>query len=143
MKNIFITLIVISAVFISACTKQTLYITPQATGYIYDSVTKKPLSNLSGNVGFSGLTSDESSRIQLKEDGSFVIKPFIKNYYYFHPNTKIYDEYPLDIFIDIKKHKIKIIDYTSFAWEQIPKNLSGTYNYRKIDLGVIYLDPEK
>ncbi|MEN8282353.1 hypothetical protein [Acinetobacter gerneri] len=143
MKNFKLFLILFFSLSLIACEKKTLYFTPEATGYIYDSVTKKPINNLTANVGFDGLTAIKDSQIKLESGGKFTLLPVVKEFYIFSPNTQKYNDIPPYIYIGVQPYSPKVIDYSEFSWKQLPANLSGTYNYRKINLGIIYLDPEK
>ncbi|BFM87733.1 hypothetical protein JUNP586_2175 [Acinetobacter baumannii] len=63
-----------------AVQKKILYLTPEATGYLYDSKTKEPLHNVNGYIGFY-LPDEKSTTIKVNNDGSFTIKPLIKEYF--------------------------------------------------------------
>ena len=56
---------VLSVLALPACTKNTLYFTPEVTGYIYDSRTHKPLSDQTGYMGFNGRTDSDNAKINL------------------------------------------------------------------------------
>ena len=141
MEKIFIIFVISSAALTAACTKQTLYLTPEAKGYIYDSVTKKPLNNFSGNMGFNGLTRNESDKIKSSTDGGFIIPAVLESYYLLRPNTMNFER-PPELYISADGYKSKVIDYSKIYWEQVPSEKRGYDHYREIDLGIIYLDPE-
>ena len=122
--------------------KKTIYLTPEVTGYIYDSVTKKPLSNLSGHVGFF-LPDNNTPNIKLDIDGRFTIKPIIESYYFIRPNVRKYSYIPPQIYIYLPNYQGKILDYSQFSWKQIPSESRGYSHFKKINIGIIYLDPEK
>lgn len=141
-----ITLLIISFIcFLStACSKTTLYLTPEAVGYIYDSKTRKPLINQTGNMGFSGLTNGKDEQVILKEDGSFSIPAVTDSYYFIRP--KVGGQYaspPPEIFIYFKGYETKIIDYSDAYAKQVPEEKSSFSHYNKINLGIIYLYPKK
>ena len=141
-----ITLLIISFICLlsTACSKNTLYITPEAVGYIYDSKTYKPLINQTGNMGFSGLTNAKDEKVILKEDGSFSIPAVTNSYYFIRP--KVGGQYvspPPEISIYFKGYETKIIDYSNTYAEQIPEGKSSFSHYKRINLGIIYLDPKK
>ena len=91
MKKFRLFLILFFSLSLIACEKKTLYFTPEATGYIYDSVTKKPLSSQIGKIIFEGFSDDDVIGIKLNQDGSFTLQPITKSYYFFQPNVRIYD----------------------------------------------------
>lgn len=125
-----------------ACTKHTLYFTPEIVGYIYDRRTKLPLANQTGEMGFNGQTSDKDAQVKLKADGHFTIPSVRKTYYFIKPNTRKHSYLPAEIFINFKKYDSKILDYSNVYVEQVPE-LKSNFSYsKKIDLGIIYLDPE-
>ncbi|MCH4244818.1 MAG: hypothetical protein LKF90_11505 [Acinetobacter gerneri] len=126
-----------------ACKQKTLYFTPEATGYIYDSVTKRPLSNKIGYLGFNGSTPSSASIIKLEANGHFTIPAVTSSYYFIRPNVRQYMDAPAEIFISYDNYEKKILDYAPFIWKQVPERQSGFSYYKKINLGIIYLDPEK
>ncbi|ENU23085.1 hypothetical protein F993_02233 [Acinetobacter proteolyticus] len=126
-----------------ACTKHTLYFTPEIVGYIYDRRTKLPLANQTGEMGFNGQTSDKDAQVKLKADGHFTIPSVRKTYYFIKPNTRKHSYFPSEIFISFKGYEFRSFDYSSAYVEQVPEGKSNFNHYKKIDLGVIYLDPEK
>lgn len=123
--------------------KKTIYLTPEVTGYIYDSVTKKPLSNQIMNIGFNGLSSMGNSKVKLNIDGSFTINPITKTYYFFRPSTNIYNMVPAEIFFYAPKYDPFKIDYAIFYSTQVPDESRGYSHFSKINLGIIYLEPKK
>lgn len=143
MKNyILFFFLIISLFSISGCAEKTLYLTPEATGYIYDSKTKKPLKNVGGYIGFF-LPDEKSTFIEIDNDGHFSINPITKTYYFFEPNVVDYTHLPPVIYISFKHYENKKIDYSKAYTEQIPEGKSSFEHYKTIDLGVIYLDPIK
>lgn len=132
----------LSVLALPACTKNTLYFTPEVTGYIYDSKTHKPLSNQTGNMGFNGRTDSDNAKINLKSDGSFTIPAVTATYYFIRPDVKQYTNFPSEIFISFKNYQPKIIDYSEEYNRQVSEDKSSFSHYKKIDLGEIYLDRE-
>lgn len=113
MKNyIYFICMVLSVLALPACTKNTLYFTPEVTGYIYDSKTLKPLSNQTGDMGFNGRTDSDNAKINLKSDGSFIISAVTSTYYFIRPDAKLYTNFPSEIFISFKNYQNKTIDYS-------------------------------
>ncbi|MEQ1066590.1 hypothetical protein ABLB96_10970 [Acinetobacter sp. XH1741] len=141
-KYILFIYILLSLLALPACTKNTLYFTPEVTGYIYDSKTHKPLSNQNGDMGFNGRTDSDNAKINLKSDGSFTIPAVTATYYFIKPDVKQYTNFPSEIFISFKNYQPKIIDYSETYNQQVPEDISSFSHYKKIDLGKVYLDPE-
>ncbi|MFW1840639.1 MULTISPECIES: hypothetical protein [Acinetobacter] len=141
-KSILFFSLVVIVLVTPACTKHTLYLTPEVVGYIYDRKTKQPLVKQGGEMGFNGQTSDKDAQIELKADGHFTIPSVRKTYFFIKPNTRKYSHLPAEIFISFKGYDSKIIDYSNVYAEQVPE-LKSNFSYsKKIDLGIIYLDPE-
>lgn len=134
--------IFLSVLALPACTKNTLYFTPEVTGYIYDSKTHKPLSNQTGDMGFNGRTDSNNAKINLKSDGSFTIPAVTATYYFIKPDVKQYTNFPSEIFVSFKNYQPKIIDYSEAYNQQVPEDMSSFSHYKKIDLGKVYLDRE-
>ncbi|MDQ9010373.1 hypothetical protein RFI36_12290 [Acinetobacter gerneri] len=142
MKQFRLFLILFFSLSLIACEQKTLYLTPETKGCLYSSETTKPLSHLIGHVGYS-LADDNTFATKLDNNGCFIISPKTKCYYYIEPNVQKYSEIAPQIYIYFESFQPKSIDYSKFVWQQVPENISGTYNYRKINVGIIYLDPEK
>lgn len=142
MKKILIILLIGCAIFFSvSCTQKKIYITSEMTGYIYNNVTKKPLNgNNIGEISFNGI--DKAQKITLKDDGSFTLNPLIESYYFIRPNTEVYGMLPPEIYLDFEKFKIKEVDFSQEHFERIPEEKMEFRSYKKIDLGIIYLEPE-
>ncbi|WP_407504366.1 hypothetical protein [Acinetobacter baumannii] len=141
-KYILFIYVILSVLALPACTKNTLYFTPEVTGYIYDSKTHKPLSNQTGDMGFNGRTDSNNTKINLRSDGSFTIPTVTATYYFIKPDVKQYTNFPPEIFLSFKNYQPKIIDYSEAYNQQVPEDMSSFSHYKKIDLGKIYLDPE-
>lgn len=133
---------VLSVLALPACTKNTLYFTPEVTGYIYDSRTHKPLSDQTGYMGFNGRTDSDNAKINLKSDGSFTIPAITATYYFIRPDVKEYTNSSSEIFISFKNYQPKIIDYSEAYSRQVSEGKSSFSHYKKFDLGKIYLDRE-
>ncbi|HEM7308754.1 hypothetical protein [Acinetobacter baumannii] len=133
---------ILSCLIASGCTKKILYLTPEITGYIYDSKTHKPLSNQSGDMGFNGRTDSDNAKVNLKSDGSFTIPAVTATYYFIKPDVKQYTNFPSEIFVSFKNYQPKIIDYSEAYNQQVPEDMSSFSHYKKINLGKIYLDHE-
>ena len=144
MKKIIIQMFLIFffTTFIVACTKKTLYLTPEVHGYIYNSITKKPVSNTKVIMGFNGLTDNNAPSVLLNKEGEFVIPAVTTTYYYLKPNVRKYSA-PPEIYISTDYYQSKILDYSNFYGKQVPEERSGYSYFNKIDVGIIYLDPEK
>ncbi|MEN8282356.1 hypothetical protein [Acinetobacter gerneri] len=142
MKKYKIYLIILSLIFLTSCKKNTLYFTPETKGCLYSSETKKPLSHLIGHVGYS-LTDDNTFATKLDINGCFIIAPKTKIYYYIKPNIRKYRGIEPTIYIYIENFQPKSIDYSEFIWKQVPDESRGYSHFKKINVGIIYLDPEK
>jgi len=141
-KDYFIFYMICIILITPACTKHTLYFTPEVVGYLYDSKTKKPFVKKVGEMGFNGRTNDEDAKIKLNKDGGFVIPAVSQTYYFIKPNTQKYTNFPSEIFISFKGYEFRSFDYSSAYVKQVPEGKSNFNHYKKIDLGVIYLDPK-
>ncbi|MDC5189018.1 hypothetical protein NRA34_03980 [Acinetobacter baumannii] len=141
-KYILFIYVILSVLALPACTKNTLYFTPEVTGYIYDSKTHKPLSNQTGDMGFNGRTDSNNTKINLRSDGSFTIPTVTATYYFIKPDVKQYTNFPPEFFLSFKNYQPKIIDYSEAYNQQFPEDMSSFSHYKKIDLGKIYLDHE-
>ena len=125
-----------------SCTKKIIYLTPEITGYIYDKNSKKPLVNHKGYISFT-LPTDKNPKVSLSSSGGFIIYPLKKEYYMFSPDVSAYKDFPLQMFIYIEGYDGEILDYSKFFLEQVPKEKIGFDSYNKVEVGKVYLDPEK
>ncbi|MFX7283776.1 hypothetical protein ABTI93_18495, partial [Acinetobacter baumannii] len=123
-KYILFIYVILSVLALPACTKNTLYFTPEVTGYIYDSKTHKPLSNQTGDMGFNGRTDSNNTKINLRSDGSFTIPTVTATYYFIKPDVKQYTNFPPEIFLSFKNYQPKIIDYSEAYNQQFPEDMS-------------------
>lgn len=142
-KKASIILIFFMTFFLTSCVQKEIYLTPEVTGYVYSSITNKPLSGKNGLIGFNGLTPNNAPNIALNSDGSFTLKPIIKKYYFFRPDMNNYAKMPSLIYISIDGFKVKDIDYSEEKYKKIPVDNKEFRHYKKIELGVIYLDKEE
>ncbi|MEB6480094.1 hypothetical protein [Acinetobacter vivianii] len=140
-KSIIVILLIVIFSSVS-CSKKTIYLTPEVTGFIYDSNSKEPLGNKKGYISFS-LPTEKTPKQSLKSSGKFVIYPLKKEYYIFKPDISSYKDVPLQIYIYIDGYEGEILDYSKFFWRQVPKEKIGFYSYNKVEVGKVYLDPEK
>ena len=122
---------VLSVLALPACTKNTLYFTPEVTGYIYDSRTHKPLSDQTGYIGFNGRTDSDNAKINLKSDSSFTIPAITATYYFIKPDVKEYTNFPSEVFISFKNYQPKIIDYSDAYSRQVSEGKSSFSHYKK------------
>jgi len=143
MKKIIILLFLFYTVIVStACTKKEIYLTPEITGYLYDSSTKKPLNSKVGLIGFNGLTPSDAPDVTLNSDGSFILKPITKTYYLVKPNLQKYAQMPSSIYISFNGFNAKEVDLSNEKFHKISSNNEDFRYYRKINLGIIYIDPQ-
>ncbi len=143
MKNSSIIFCIIITVLLSACTKKTIYLTPEVHGKVYDSVSKKPLPRNHAKIGFDGLTGYEAPPIILKADGGFILPAVTKTYFFIRPNVKKYDFVLPQIYAGAENYQYKIIDYSPFYIKQVSEERSGYSYFNKINIGIIYLEIEK
>lgn len=132
---------VLSVLALPACTKNTLYFTPELTGYLYDSKTKEPLHNANGYISFY-LPDEKSTTIKISNDGSFTIRSLTKEYFFIEPSMDDYTNLPSLVYISFKNYRNKTIDYSEKFNEQVPEEKANFEHYKKTNLGKIYLDRE-
>ena len=143
MKNSSIIFCVMIALLLSACSKKIIYISPEIHGKVYDSVNKNPLHRNNAKIGFEGLTPDYAPSIMLKDDGGFVLPAVTETYFFLRPNVRKYDLILPKIYVGADNYQYKIIDYAPFYSEQVDEEKSGFSYLTKLDVGIIYLEPEK
>ena len=142
MKNSSIIFCVMIAFLLSACSKKIIYISPEIHGKVYDSIQKKPIHKNS-RIGFDGLTPDSAPPIMLKDDGSFVLPAVTETYFFLRPNVRKYDLILPRIYVGADNYQYKFIDYSPFYSKQLASKNRGFSYFNKIDVGIIYLEPEK
>lgn len=120
------------------CSEKTLYIEPEINGQLFDIKTNKPIANQKGYISFY-LNDTNGNNVETKVDGSFKVEPLIEKYYYFEPNLK--DLYPSTGQLYIKYHGYKLKNYEYV--QQYPNSNQDSKTYKKVNVGVIYLEPEK
>lgn len=140
-KYIIFFFLIISFSLASGCTRKILYLTPEVTGYLYDSKTKEPLHNVNGYISFY-LPDEKSTTIKISNDGGFTIKPLTKEYFFIEPSLDYYTNLPPLVYISFKNYHNKTIDYSEHFNKQVPEEKANFEHYKKIDLGKIYLDRE-
>ena len=138
-KYIIFFFLIISFSLASGCTRKILYLTPEVTGYLYDSKTKEPLHNVNGYISFY-LPDEKSTTIKISNDGSFTIRPLTKEYFFIEQSMDDYTNLPSLVYISFKNYKNKTIDYSEKFNEQVPEEKANFEHYKKINLGKIYLD---
>lgn len=140
-------LIILSLVFLgltsTACTKKILYLTPAVEGYVYENVSKKPIKEQFGVLGFNGLTGENAPKIKIEKNGHFEIAPVTKSYYFIRPNVLKYNSMPPEIYIEFDGYEGKVIDYSKFYGEQVSQDKTGFQYYKKININIVYLDREE
>ena len=142
MKNSSIIFCVMIAFLLSACSKKIIYISPEIHGKVYDNIQKKPIHKNS-RIGFEGLMPDNAPSIMLKDDGGFVLPAVTETYFFLRPNVRKYDLILPKIYVGADNYQYKIIDYAPFYSEQVDEEKSGFSYLTKLDVGIIYLEPEK
>lgn len=132
--------IFVLALFLSSCTPNIYYVKPELIGKLYDSKTKKPISR---KMGFISFYLNEEGQVQTNEKGQFKINAVARKYYFIEPNMQEISMSAPQIYINFKGYKPEIIDYSERG---IPENTQpnpGAKKIEKVDIGIIYLEPEK
>ena len=70
-KYIIFFFLIISFSLASGCTRKILYLTPEVTGYLYDSKTKEPLHNVNGYISFY-LPDEKSTTIKISNTKKII-----------------------------------------------------------------------
>lgn len=125
-----------------ACTPKNYYLKPEVNGQVFDSRTKAPITNAEGYIGYD-LGLDESKKIKTDHTGSFKITPRAESYYIFAPNLKKMSNSAPQIYINFKGYLTKTYDYSNGKPLEDIKENPGARILEKIDVGIIYLEPEK
>nr|WP_277603498.1 hypothetical protein [Acinetobacter dispersus] len=123
-----------------ACTPKNYYLKPEVCGQVFDIKTKKPISSREGYIGYS--LNDDTS-IKTDEHGRFKITPKAESYYFFRPNLKKLSLSAPQIYINFKGYLTKTYDYSNGKPLEDIKENPGARILEKIDVGIIYLEPEK
>ncbi|MDC4442337.1 hypothetical protein OHV35_02785 [Acinetobacter baumannii] len=142
-KTITLLLFFCMTVTLTACSQKEIYLTPEVTGYVYNNATKEPLRQQEGFIGFNGLTPNDAPELVLNKDGSFTLKPIAKKYYFFKPDMHEYSNMAALIYISFDGFKVKDIDYSEEKYKRIKADEGEFRPYKKVNLGVVYLNPEK
>ncbi|MFW1645384.1 hypothetical protein ACNPQK_20070 [Acinetobacter guillouiae] len=126
--------------FITACTPKEYYLKPELYGQLVDNITKKPIANKEGYIGYS-LSEDKT--VKTDQQGKFKITPKAESYYIFKPNLKKLSASAPYIYISFDGYESKSFDYSNIkSINEIDSN-PGARILEKGDVGIIYLDPEK
>jgi len=88
-----------------------------------------------------GLTPNDAPELVLNKDGSFTLKPIAKKYYLFKPDMHEYSNMAALIYISFDGFKVKDIDYSEEKYKRIKADEGEFRPYKKVNLGVVYLDP--
>ena len=129
----------IFTIALSACSQEKIYTKPELVGELYDSKTKRPIINTEGYVDFY-LGEKEGSKLKTNNEGEFYVKPRYKAYF-FHAKIDESIVGAPQIYISLKGYSFKTYDY-SIKYQEQNKN-TDPMGLAKVDVGVIYLDPEK
>lgn len=125
-----------------ACTPKNYYLKPEVNGQVFDSRTKAPITNTEGYIGYD-LGLDENKKIKTDHTGSFKITPKAEPYYFFRPNLKKLSLSTPQIYIFFEDYEPRIVDYSNGKSLEDIKENPGARILEKIDVGIIYLEPEK
>lgn len=137
----FIVIIMFCSIFFVACTQNKIYIEPEVTGKIYSSHNKLPIKNTVGYIAFY-LNDDKENYIKTNNDGEFYLKPSVEKYILIKPNLKDLYQGTGQIYVKFDGYKLRIFDYSKNHQEQNPNPNPGGKNLEKVNVGIIYLDPE-
>ena len=136
-KIITASFLLILLISFSSCTKKTIFLTPEAIGYLYNNQTKKPIANYNGYIGYDTSRSNHNF-ITTDSKGKFKIPSEEINYYIIKPNLTKWNMSAAHIYIQFPGYMTKIYDYSKEV-----QNINSDYKLGKINLGVVFLDPEK
>ena len=123
----------------ASCTQKTVFFTSEFSGYVYDNKTKLPLKNKLGYIGVNGILSDPDTK--LDANGKFFIPAKTEKYYLKKPPVD-YANSTGDLFFSFPNYQTKRIEYVDLYVDQVPEDRAGFDHLNKIDVGIIYLDPE-
>lgn len=143
-KFIFITLILLGCSWIVAyflTPTKTIYLHPEAIGYLYDQRTGLALADQTGDLGYY-IAADDRFKKTLSASGAFKLPAFEIQYKFFRPNMRKLGG-PLQIYIAFEGYEGKIFDYSEVYWQQVPDEKNSPYIFNQINVGKIYLTPEK
>lgn len=132
-------LIIFTSLFLVACTQKTLYLTPETTGYLYSIKSQKPIANYHGYIGYD-TARDTHNSITTDSKGKFKISPETLNYYLIKPGLKDWNMSAAHIYIQFPGYETKIYDYSEKFQEQTTNSIPS--NLEKLDVGIIFLNPE-
>ena len=110
-KNSVAFLVLFFTIFLSACTQQAIYITPEIHGYVYDSENKKPIVGGNTKIFFNGFFDHIYTLSNDKKNGEFTIPAERITYYFIRPSVKSYMGAPAELYIQNDQYQNKIIDY--------------------------------
>ncbi|MBJ9958807.1 hypothetical protein [Acinetobacter courvalinii] len=137
MKIIFFVFCIVGLI---VCTPKNYYLKPELYGQVFDIKTKNPISSRKGYIGYS--LNDDTS-IKTDEHGRFKITPKAESYYFFRPNLKKMSASAPQIYVFFEDYEPRIVDYSNGkSLEDIKENPEARI-LEKIDVGIIYLEPEK
>ncbi|MEB6480096.1 hypothetical protein [Acinetobacter vivianii] len=137
MKIIFFVFCIVGLI---ACTPKNYYLKPELYGQVFDIKTKKPISSREGYIGYS--LNDDTS-IKTDEHGRFKITPKAESYYFFRPNLKKMSASAPQIYVFFEDYEPRIVDYSNGKSLEDIKENPGARILEKVDVGIIYLEPEK
>ena len=142
MRILKIAYIAVLALFLSSCTSHTYYTKPDLVGKIYDAETKKPLSNKKGYIAFF-LSDDEDNYLVTDVNGSFKLEPISDSYYFIKPKLDRITTGSPDVYVMFDGFEPKTIDYNAVGKILDAAPNPGAKRPEKVDVGIIYLEPEK
>ena len=142
-KNSVAFLVLFFTIFLSACTEQAIYITPEIHGYVYDSKIKKPIVDGNTKIFFNGFFDHIYTIANDKKNGEFTIPAERITYYFIRPSVKSYMGVPAELYIQNDQYQNKIIDYSKFYGAQADEEKRGFSYLTKLDVGIVYLESEK
>ncbi|WP_111858146.1 hypothetical protein, partial [Acinetobacter sp. CFCC 10889] len=120
---------------------KTIYLHPEAVGALYDQNTGLALAHKTGDIGYY-IAADDRFQKTLSAQGEFKLPAFEIHYQFFRPNIRKL-EGPLQIYIAFEGYEGKIYDYSEVYWQQVPDEKNSPHIFNKINVGKIYLTPEK
>lgn len=134
--------ITVLSVLLSACTPHTYYIKAELIGKIYNADTKQPLSNTEGYISF--YLSDDNNKVYTNQNGGFKLAPVSRSYFFIKPKLDMVSIGAPQLYINFKGYKSITVDYNQVgtSLDDDRPNPSAK-RPEKIDVGIIYLEPEK
>ena len=86
---------------------------------------------------------NDEGQVQTNEKGQFKINAVAETYYFIEPNMQEISMSAPQIYINFKGYKSEIIDYSEHGVPEDTLPNPGAKKIEKVNVGIIYLEPEK